>query len=161
MPFAVPLPRLVVASLAAAGENSEQIAERPEVEIEIALLEPEVLRELVHALFELHERLAETLDLLVVEVPRLHAAKRLTFHELPEQLDQSEHELREPALEALLVALLARAAAPVVGERPGGRERRRGDAADARLRRRPRVREKRWRCPSGGCWRKATTPGQN
>src|SRR5215213_3111217 len=105
MPLVTPFPRCVVASRRAFGRNSEQVAERPEVEIEIALIESEVLGQLLHALLELHERLAETLDLLVVQVPRLHAAKRLAFHELPQQLDQGEHELREPALDVLGIGL--------------------------------------------------------
>src|SRR4051812_42662916 len=100
-----PFPGFVVASLRTTGENSHQIAERSEIEIEVFLLEPEVLSELVHALFELHERLAETLDLLVVEVPHLHAAERLALHQLPQELDQREHELREPALDVLWVGL--------------------------------------------------------
>src|SRR5690242_4102051 len=100
-----PLPRLSVASLQAFGENSEQVAERPEVEIEVTPVEPEVLGQLVHALLELHERLAETLDLLVALVPRRHAAERLRAHQLPEQLDEGEHELCVPALDVLRIGL--------------------------------------------------------
>src|SRR3954454_13088279 len=104
MPFACsPFPRSVVASLRTTGENSQQITERPEIEIEVLLLEPEVLGELVHALLELHERLAETLDLLVVEVPDFHAAERLALHQLPQKLDQREHELCKPTLDVLRV----------------------------------------------------------
>src|SRR4051794_22700492 len=106
MPFACsPFPRFVVASLRTNGENSQQITERSEIEIQVFLLEPEVLRELVHALLELHERLPETLDLLVVEVPHFHAAERLALHQLPQELDQGEHELSEPTLDVLRVGL--------------------------------------------------------
>src|SRR3954464_3188659 len=106
MPFACsPFPGFVVASLRTNGENSQQITERSEIELEVFLLEPEVLRELVHALLGLNNRLAETLDLLVVEVPHFHAAERLALHQLPQELDQREDELREPALDVLGVGL--------------------------------------------------------
>src|SRR5881398_2317286 len=106
MPFVVSFSAVVCRpSLRAFDRNSEQVAERPEVEIEIALIEPELLGQLLHPLLELHERLPEALDLLVVQVSRFHAAKRLAFHELPEQLDEREHELREPALDVLRVGL--------------------------------------------------------
>src|SRR5213593_3460888 len=43
----------------------EQVAERAEAEVEVAVLEAELRLELLHPPLELHERLAEALDLLV------------------------------------------------------------------------------------------------
>ena len=80
----------------------QKIPERSEVEIQVRVGEPELLLQLVHALGELHERLPEPLHLLVVERPLLHAAERLALHQLPQQLDQGEHELGEPALDELV-----------------------------------------------------------
>src|SRR5918992_1116637 len=72
-------------------ETSEQIAERPEVEVQVAVLEAELALELLHPTLELHERLAEPLDLLVGERALLHPTQRLPFHQLPEELDQRQH----------------------------------------------------------------------
>src|SRR5207248_5846911 len=87
--------------------DSEEVAERPEVQIQVAVLEPELGLELLHAALELHERLAEALDLLVGQGALLHAAKRLPLHQLAEQLDEGEDELREALLDLLGVGVHA------------------------------------------------------
>src|SRR5439155_20607933 len=83
---------------ACSQRGSQQPAERSQVEVEIAVGELEVLLELLHALFQRHERRAQPLDLVVAEPARLDAADGLALHELAQQLDEREHELREPAL---------------------------------------------------------------
>src|SRR5438067_4673961 len=87
------------------GSGSEEVAERAEVEVQVAVLEPELGLELLHAALELHERLAEPLDLLVGEVPLLHPVERLPLHELTEELDEREDELREALLDLLGVGV--------------------------------------------------------
>src|SRR5690349_17924945 len=79
----------------------QQIAQRAEVEVQIALFEPEMLDQLLHAAIELHERVAEALDLLVGQRAAVHPAERLPLHQLPQQLDEREHELREALLDLL------------------------------------------------------------
>src|SRR5690349_4651862 len=83
----------------------QQITERTEVEIEVALFQSEVLRQLAHAAVELHEGLPQALDLLVAEVAGVHTAQRLSLHQLAQELDQREHELRETLLDLLRVGL--------------------------------------------------------
>ena len=62
-----------------------------------------MLFQLVHPLGELHERVAQALDLLIGERPGLHPVKRLPLHQLPQELDERQHELREAALHSLSV----------------------------------------------------------
>src|SRR5690349_6825360 len=83
----------------------EQASERTEVEVEIGVVEPELPLQLLHAVGEEHERLPETLDLVVVERALLHAAERLALHQLPQELDQRQHELGETALDLLRVGV--------------------------------------------------------
>ena len=136
MPLGVPPFSSVCLSLPARpSAKTRQVTERPEIEIQISLLEPELLGQLVHPLLELHERLAETLDLLVRRGCPPPSAERLALHELPQQLDQRQHELREPVLDVLGIGLdPARQRAPrpleVACDRLRGRRRRAG-AVDA------------------------------
>jgi hypothetical protein len=81
--------------------HSEQASQRTEVEVEVLVREAERALELLHAGLERHERPAETLDRLVVEVARLHAPERLALHELAQELDDRQHELGEPPLDVL------------------------------------------------------------
>src|SRR5690242_11611805 len=83
----------------------EQVPQRSEVEVQVGVLEPERRLELLHAVGEEHERLPEPLDLVVVERPLLHAAKRLTFHQLPQELDQRQDELCKAAFDLLRVGV--------------------------------------------------------
>src|SRR5262249_9382879 len=83
----------------------EEVPQRTEVEVEVLRLEAELGSELLHALVELHEGLAEPLDLLVGERAAVDAPQCLTLHELTQELDDRQHELREPALDALRVGV--------------------------------------------------------
>src|SRR5207247_9160705 len=56
---------------------------------------PEVLAPLLHPPFGLHAALPEAVDLLVRERALLPPAERLPFHQLSEQLDERQHELRQ------------------------------------------------------------------
>src|SRR3954471_15149672 len=110
MPFRL-LPVGVVAAVATATRSvpqagdapSQEVSQRAEVEVEIRVLQAELGLELVHSLREAHEGEAETLGLVVVERPPLHPPKRLALHQLAQQLDQRQHELREPLLDLLRV----------------------------------------------------------
>src|SRR5207247_2634804 len=79
----------------------EQVAARAEAEVEVAVLEAELRLELLHPPLELHERLAEALDLLVGQAPLLHPPERLPLHELPQELDEGQDKLRESLLDPL------------------------------------------------------------
>src|SRR5256885_15300781 len=84
---------------------SEEVPERPEVEVEVLVLEPELRLQLLHPLAQPHERLAEPLDLLVRQGSLLHPPHRLALHQLAEELDQRQDELRQAALHRLRVAV--------------------------------------------------------
>src|SRR5207237_9868795 len=60
---------------------------------------------LLHPRLELHERLAEPVDLLVGERAVLHPAQRLALHQLPEELDQRQHELSEALLDTFRIGV--------------------------------------------------------
>src|SRR3954454_21860157 len=77
--------------------GSQQPAQRAEVEVEVFVVEPERVLQLVHAGFERHQRAAQALDRLVVETTGLDAAERLAFHQLAQQLDERQNERGEPA----------------------------------------------------------------
>src|SRR5689334_9771750 len=81
----------------------DQLSEWAEVDVQVLLLELEVLAELFHLLLEQHERLSEPLDLFRRERAPLDPAQSLTLHQLANQLDQGQHQLRETLLEALAV----------------------------------------------------------
>src|SRR5690349_24753927 len=83
----------------------EQRPERAEVEVEVLVREPELRLQLLHPLREPHEREPETLDLLVVECALLHPPQRLPLHQLPQELDERQHELGEAALDALRIGV--------------------------------------------------------
>src|SRR5881227_358253 len=84
-------------------DSLHQPAQRPEVEVEVLVLEPELVLELLHPLLEQHERLAEPLDLVGRERAALDPPERLALHQLTQQLDQREHELGQALLEAFAV----------------------------------------------------------
>jgi hypothetical protein len=77
-----------------AAAPSQQPAEGAEVEIQVFLRQPKVVSELLHPLLERHQRLTESLDLVTAQPTGLYSPYRLPFHQLPEQLDQRQHELR-------------------------------------------------------------------
>src|SRR5436190_1721060 len=89
--------------LASFHAGLQQIAQRTEIQVQIALFELEVLGQLAHAAVELHEGLPEPLDLLVGKRSGLHPPQRLTLHELPQQLDEREDELRQAFLDLLRI----------------------------------------------------------
>src|SRR4051794_13932004 len=64
-----------------------------------------MLGQLAHAPIELHEGLDQPLDLLVAERSGLHSPQRLALHQLPQQLDERQHELRETLLDLLRIGL--------------------------------------------------------
>src|SRR4051794_707155 len=84
---------------------SEEISQRPQTQVEIAVPKADLRLQFFHALREPHEREPETLDLLVVECPLLHPAKRLPLHELTQELHERQHELRQPPLDLLRVGV--------------------------------------------------------
>src|SRR4051812_36844017 len=85
----------------------EQLAERAQVEVQVLVSQPELALQFLHARLKSHERLAEPLDLVIGERAALHPANCLAFHELPEQLDQCQDELRQAALDVMGVGVHA------------------------------------------------------
>src|SRR5919199_3002517 len=77
----------------------QEISQRPEVEVQVAVFQLEVRLQLLHPRLELHERLAHALDLLVGQRAVLHAPQGLALHQLPEELDERQDELRETLLD--------------------------------------------------------------
>src|SRR5437762_2386590 len=73
----------------------KQVPQRPEVQVELGVLESERRLQLLHALLEPHERLAEPLDLVLRERALLHPPDSLTLHQLTQELDQRQNQLRQ------------------------------------------------------------------
>src|SRR3954471_13943402 len=80
---------------------SDQVSQRPEVEVEIVVLEAELGLQFLHPVSQQHERLAEPLDLVVGERPALDPTESLALHQLAKQVDQRQHEPCEALLELL------------------------------------------------------------
>src|SRR3977135_2287111 len=80
-----------------------EVPEGTEVEVQILVFQPEGELELVHALGEREKRLPQSLHLLGAQPAALDPAERLTLHQLAEQLDDREDELRETLVEVLRV----------------------------------------------------------
>src|SRR5688500_6903841 len=91
----------------------EKLSDRPLLAVEVLDFEAERLPQLLHALLELHASLAEALDLVVGERAGFHAADGLSLHELAEQFDDRQRELREAALDVVRVGVDARRQAGV------------------------------------------------
>src|SRR4029079_17414507 len=72
----------------------EEVSERTEVEVQIPVFQAELRFEVVHALVELHERLAELVELLVGQRSAFHPAERLALHQLAEKLHERQEEPR-------------------------------------------------------------------
>src|SRR3954452_16712858 len=88
----------------------EQFSEWAEVDVQVLLLELEVIAQLFHLLLEQHEGLAEPLDLVGRERAPVDSPQRLALHQLADQLDEREHQLGQPFLEAFAVRVDAPAA---------------------------------------------------
>src|SRR5207248_9607490 len=78
---------------------SEQVAQRPEMHVQLRVREPEDVLELGHPLLEQHERLAEAVDLLLGERAVVDPAQRLSLHQLAQEFDQRQNELGEALLQ--------------------------------------------------------------
>src|SRR3954454_5295632 len=89
------------------ADGLQQSTQRPEVQIQVLGGEPELLTKLIHPLVQLHERAAEPLDLLLAQIPAVDPAQRLSLHDLPEQLDDRQDELRQAALDVLGIGIHA------------------------------------------------------
>src|SRR5262245_11399300 len=74
--------------------RSDQLSDRPEIEVEILGLQTELRRDVAQRLLELHERTADVLHFLVSQRSRFHAADRLSLEQLSDELHEREHELR-------------------------------------------------------------------
>ena len=75
-----------------------QLPDRPEVEIQILRVELELLGDSVHRLFELHQRQANVLDFIGRQGLVFKAPYGLPLHELSYELDKTEDELDDRAL---------------------------------------------------------------
>src|SRR4051794_38294329 len=90
-------------AISLSSPSLQEPSERPQVEVQVLLLQAERLPELLHPLLEQHERLAEALDLVRGQRAALDAPKGLTLHELSQQLDQRQYEPGESLLHVLAV----------------------------------------------------------
>src|SRR6185312_6934917 len=95
------------------SHRSDQSPQRPEVEIQVLVLDFEGLLQLRHPLLQQHEGLAQALDLVRGQRAAVDPAQRLALHQLTQQLDQSEDQLRQPFLETLAVGVDPPAQRPV------------------------------------------------
>jgi hypothetical protein len=77
----------------AAAQASQKIAEWAEVDIQITGVKPELLRELVHFLFQFHQCETDPLNLLITQTPALHTPHGLPLEHLTEELDQRQNQL--------------------------------------------------------------------
>lgn len=62
-----------------------------------------MLRQLMDLFFKLHQRESNSLNLLIGETAAVHTAYCLSFENLPQELDQRQHQLREPLLDTFRV----------------------------------------------------------
>src|SRR2546429_770265 len=60
-------------------------------------------KQLLQAALELHERLAQSLDLVGAQRADLDAPDRLALHQLADDVDELEHERRQPLLDVLAI----------------------------------------------------------
>src|SRR4051794_5994917 len=84
---------------------SHQTAQRPKVQVQVLVLQPERLLQLFHPLLEQHEGLAQPLHLIRRETAALDPAERLALQQLPQQLDQRQDELRKALLELVAIGV--------------------------------------------------------
>src|ERR671910_520094 len=70
-----------------------------QVEIQVFRLKTEATANLTDGLLELHERRANGLDLRLGERMLLHAADRLTLHQLSQELDDRQYQLGDRFLD--------------------------------------------------------------
>src|SRR5437763_12660422 len=75
-----------------------QFSDGTEVEIEILSRQAEPRTDVADGLFELHECDAYRFDFLLGQRLLLHPANRLTLHQLAQELNDGEHELRHGSL---------------------------------------------------------------
>src|SRR5205823_776031 len=91
--------------LSASWPPLQQSSQGTEVQVQVTVVEAEVALQLLHALGEQHQRLPQALDLFVAQIAGLDSAQRLTLHQLAQELDDREYELRQPPLDALRIGV--------------------------------------------------------
>src|SRR5262252_6013279 len=74
---------------------SQQVSEWSQVDVEVARLEAELLRELVNFFFEFHQCESDAFYLLVAQTAAFHAAHGLPFEQLAYEFHQRQHKLSE------------------------------------------------------------------
>jgi len=70
--------------------DSEQLADGAQIEIELVRRNVELLREVLNRFLKSHQRKPDPLRLIVGQRPSFHAADRLPFEQLTDQFDQRE-----------------------------------------------------------------------
>src|SRR5580765_7699239 len=73
---------------------SGQLADRPEIEVQILGLEAELLREITNRLFEPHQREADRLCFLGGQGVRVHSPDCLALQNLADEFHERQHELQ-------------------------------------------------------------------
>src|SRR5262245_23307884 len=82
------------AATAASVRALQQFANRSKIKIQLLWCNVELFGEIENRLLQLHEREADVLRFVFGERPGFHAPDRLTLEELPDQLDERQHELQ-------------------------------------------------------------------
>src|ERR671914_23171 len=82
---------------------SEEAPEWAQVQVQVLRRQSELLAQLLHPSVQLHEGLPQPLDLLLGQGSAVDPPQGLPLHQLPKQLDDRQHELREPLLHGLRV----------------------------------------------------------
>src|SRR5215472_482956 len=82
-------------------DASQQVAQWTEIDVQIAWPQPELTRQLLHFLFQLHQGQSDALHLLVREVAAFHSAYSLPLEQLSNKLDQRQHQLCQTLFDAV------------------------------------------------------------
>src|SRR3990172_5648146 len=82
-----------------------QLAEGPEVEVQILRVEFEAFCELIDGLLELHQGDPDVLDLFGRQGLFLEASDGLALHQLADEFDEAEHELDDGTLDVFRIRI--------------------------------------------------------
>ena len=88
--------------------SSQKITERAEIDVQILRLEPKLIAERIHGLFESHQTKAQLFDRLLWQVTIVDPPKGLPLHELSQQLHDGEHQSTKIATNVIRVRLDSR-----------------------------------------------------
>ena len=85
--------------------TSVQPSHGPKIQVQVSRVEVELLCNLMDGLLELHEGDSNPLDFVRAQRFLLEAAESLTLHQLPDELDQAQHELDHGSLDIFRIGI--------------------------------------------------------